>query len=74
MTKDEKIIFDALLDVLTKISEMETRTNGLTFKDDAIDHISYAMECVSGISGVTDRVKKEMQQEEEMATSDKSKN
>jgi protein-arginine kinase len=53
MNKYEKEILDDLTKVLEKIIEIERKTQQSIFSDDVFVHLSYAMEHVAGLQGIT---------------------
>lgn len=63
MTHDEKEIFQALSAIIDRVVDIEKKAGTQVFSYETLDHISYAMESLSGNRGVTERIKKQRQEE-----------
>lgn len=63
MTDDEKEIFEDLSSIIDKIVRMEKKTGAQLISYETLDHISYAMESLSGNRGITDEIKQKRQEE-----------
>lgn len=72
MTHDQKEIFDDLYAIINKIVDMEKKAGEQVISYETLDHISYAMESLSGNRGVTEGIKQKRQ--EELALLNKANN
>lgn len=62
MTHDQKEIFEALSAIIDRVVEIEKEAGHQVISYETLDHISYAMESLSGNRGITERIKQQRQE------------